>query len=1056
MFEKFRFINIIKIFNFGTIDNPGSLGCVVNTPMMENNSLDLKPEIKDIKEMDNYFFNSTALDKYETLLISNSGEKLNSDDIDTIYLEILTISLNLSNKKKILQYIDLIKTRTLSEPNNFLFSKLKSIYYFNNNEYDKLINELNSIKDYKKDPYLYAMDIAANFVQDKISYHSFLAAIDSFDYTSDANNKESYSLMFFIYSNALRTKGYLEKAIDIINKALDYDNNIKNRLALALCFFQLATKNATWGDKIIVSLLNYEYLIKSKMVLDKTLVDKDLKIDVVAARNVYRLYGIICFYVYPPNKKHKILTRLIKKSQDPELIRLDNIYFGNDNYHEEYIGKLNEDEQFCNQLQRLFEEMHYKEIIMLLKDVIWSKYEDNVIFHYILLNAYLENDNLRDFHIHIVKCEDKDIKSDHIYKIKANYYYKKHNTVKVEECLIESIENYKNPLTYILLMDFYMKYKMNDKLNELVEKIINKDTFVLNIYYDKFYDTYIRHLISTNELRKAYDVLNSCSVGENELTVITYYTLKGQLDNKIHHYIDAANNFLQVYRLKPNNELLYYVAYNYFLGCDFDNSKKYYKHLLDKGFEKKEDVYLRLSNIELIQNNISDSLNYIERAKDCVINNPKSEIHIMYITRTAMYSKDILKRTTAAEHLVLLKERFPLDTEYCHTITTDELSKMNENISTLKSTIDYDSQNKNSKYINVDFISMLDFYKGKNTPIITNLNTYDEYINECNLLNDKNNIVIDCYSLYILSITNLLFVLRNFESVYITYSSIHYLLEIILNREDMNIRKILSFIKNSSNIILYGINIEFVTDHVNNDSLKCLYKENMDDYILDSLVLSFYKKIPYLYSEPNIVQTLKCNFNNYITITALLNKLDAKTKNYAILQMHSNNIYFDHFTSDDIMYAFKKGKYEINEEMKSFFKFNTSSDFHYLTKIYCDFFENMYNLNLLKELSIIAECFITEVNKSYKKTIHTRVIYDNYINSKPTYDIPFEDNDYESKLVLDMDLLKMAIRIIQAMPPSLQENLLHLLLKENSHYKKVDIKKLNKLEQNTVIIPLGR
>lgn len=936
----------------------------------------LSKEIEEIKKMENYHFSTKAIDKYNELLIFNS-DNVTAQDKFEIIINVLSIYINLHDKEHIEEYIKNLDRLTFKDEKRV--AKVISIYYFNIREFQKVEEILGKHQLIPSESPQYIVDLAVRCINNKITYDEFKEMFLADDELKEEVKNGDIANLYNIIGYTAREKYEYDDLIKFSEKALELENSSNNKANLAMAYYTYSIKDSVENNKITNNRVHYEELVKAKRIIEDVIKLAEQERDINLFEYVMNLYVQILSLLGEITTALDTLQKLSFQHKDGTLKEtrsiLEYIFKGEDIENIENIKKLNESDILLKEINELIKSEKIKNIIDKLEMVIWSKYKTDLRFHCILLDSYLKEDEIGKFISHLKKVESLGIESNSLLKVKFDYYLKIDDFDNAEQCLIESIDKYKDPNAYYDLLSLYFKYDEDTRFKQLIEQIFNKDNFVLEIFYKEIYNIYFDWLFKKGLFLKAKKVIDKCD--KNKYDIINYTNKSGIIHTEIGDYSLAIDIYKEGYNKTKASNYLYGLACSYMQCNELDRAKESLTKLLNTNFEKMEVVYTMLSNIEVLNNNLSGAFKYCEQAKKLVEDFPKSDIHSFYVMRSmrcdevdsgVIHMNNFVENYPKIDNWVKTVHAIERDsngnenlTEECKDFFEKLSDSFNNKLNQLKSgPLGLINMTKDGQTYDEVFI-WKDIY---NVKVNINSGNTEELQKEYSI--NFNKIVIDVVGLYILSDIGELDLLKNVKNVYITYSTLEYLNIMLLHRENIKVREILNFIKQNLNIKIVPINYKLYSEFEEVDKF-------LDKYILDSWCYAKQNNIAYYYGEFILKMLTHCYKINSIGIMSLLKKEKLENKAQIISKLRRKNYNFINFNYEDMYYCAKKNNFADCEEIECFFNIDEGGDSvtfirHYLIFLYIiytkhnEHFEDMYKL------------FIKSMSRLYNKTIYSVVI----------------------------------------------------------------------------------
>lgn len=979
----------------------------------------LSNDIKKIKESDNNTFSEKTIEKYKELLIINAGTISEQDKFEII-LNILIIYVNRNDKEHIEQYIKNIEK--LSFKDDERVKKVISVYYFNSGDFKRTEEILSTCELKISHEPQYIMYLVVQCINNKISYAKLKETLlSSNEFKIEFKPKNASNLYNILACSSKEKKEYYDLIV-FAKKSVELNNSASNRANLAMAYYLYSIKDSVEDEKITGDKINYEELIKSKTIIEDVINIAKNERNINLFEYSMQLYIQVLGLLGKSNDALDILRNLSFQDKNDTLIETQNFLeciFGNSSDKALNREKMNESDLLLKEIHELINNNDREAIINRLEPIIWNQYKNELRFHCILLNEYLDKRDFEKFISHIKRLDSIKEDSNFLFSIKFKYYSLINDVSNAEKFALLSIDKYKDPVSYCELLSLYLKNREDTKFELLIKRIFDNDNFVLEVNYKEVYNLYFNWLLINNKILEAKKVIDNCN--EDKYGITNYIKIKGEIYSKLEDWPSLVDICKKGYQITNDPNYLYNLSGAYMQCNNINEAEKYLTRLLNTNFENKEIVYSMLSNIAVLKNNLDLAFEYCEKAKEIVKDLPKSPIHQFYVARSLRCNKI----DSGFKHMGDFMENYPKIDDWVKPINVleqddDGHKKLTKEVEDFfkKSSNRFNTQVKQLKsgslgFVNIavgqmydNIFSWKDIY---NIKVNVNSGDIEEIEKEKHIKN--NSIVIDVIGLYILSDIGELNLLKNLNSVYITYSTIEYLNTMLLHNENENVRDILKFIKSNLNIITVTANhrLSNLFDKID----QCL-----DKCILDSLYYAQQNNITYYYGEHILKLVAGCYNINTAGIMALVQKENIERRSIVISRLRTNNFKFINFNYMDIYYCAKRNNFKKCKELECFFDMDDGGDIssffmHYLLFIYIvykkhnEYFQPMYEL------------FIQCINKIYSKTIYstTMLQYLDNSNKAETYDnlmslpIPSNLKDNVNNKILtveEIELLKVS------------------------------------------------
>lgn len=965
--------------------------CTVNNIYMSNKTdeditkVSLKKELERIKKLPNNSHSLLALEEYKRLILLNPRGSISDDEYYKVLLNILYIHLNRSETEEVKLYLEQIEALGYKDKKELIIAK--SIMNFNESNFTLAYKLMKEVVVGKDEPLEYMLKKSLECINNIISYDEYKKYVLNEEDDLIILNEEcdSANLYIMIAYTAKAIKEY-DDLIYFSNKAYQVSDEADYKLKLAYAYYHDGIKDSIDGNIVTQDRLNYKKIIEAKKLAYEVVEYSELHKEELLYESAISLYINILPILGEVGKTINSISKLGFNKKNAFFLEVENRlkYLYEDNINEKNTS-ISESDIFLKDILKLLKEKEYMSIISIIETKCWNKYIDEYKFHCILLECYLESNQLSKFVSHIKKLDDLKIESNLIIKIKAKYYLHINETFNAEELLLYSIDKYKDPESYLLLLKLYKKANLNDKFESFINNILKVDRFVLEVMYKEIYAIYFRFLCENNNYVKAKEILDSCE--ESKYGTKNYLIEICNINSQLGNHIIAAEALEKIYKCTKKSKYLFDAANEYIRANKLIESKNILLKLEKESVDYIEKVYVLLSNIEVLNGDLETAYHYASMAKEKVIYMPKSEIHSFFTGRSLRCNRT----DDSVSHMTSFMEAYPkFDTwfkpikviekdENNNEVLSEEMKEFIEvNSKSFNETIDL-LRNKKIGISNVCYKGRYyinDIFQWRNCYRINiNINSGDteKLNNELQCTNDK--LIFDVIGLYVLSDIDELDILKKFRCVYITMSTIEYINNMLLRNEDLNLRKILRFIDSSLNIKIVGIN---------NKNYSCINEEIsslFDDYILDTLVYSKMNNITYCYGESIIDVCAKIDGYTGISIVALVSSLEDEIKARIIGKLKVSKYDFINFNYKDMYIVAKNNNFIIDKEIESFFEVDKNGDINTFIMQYIIFIVAIY-YKKREYFDSYLKLFLKSINSLFKKSLYAVSISNSIIKNE--------------------------------------------------------------------------
>lgn len=948
----------------------------------DSNNIDtanLQDDLKRIKQIPNYSYSLDAVEEYNKLLLFHYPKIISKEDYIKILISICKIYINRNEVDKIKEI--LYKLEAESGVNNKDVITLRAFSAFNNQEYKKALDIMNMIKWSKKDKLEYVVFQSLRYLNKQINYNEFKNSLIDGESLKKELLGENEQSIYSLISITARMANKYDDMLLFSCKAYEGDDDIYSKNKLAFNYYEYSIKDSIMGDIIVQDKINYQYLIKSKLICEEVLKSQDIIKDTKLYKDCLLLYVNILSLLGQVNEVWDNLKNVKYIDNNEELIafgdRLKTLYSRQNNDN----TKLSERELFLKEIFNLLDTQKYSEVISKIESICWNKYKEDINIHCILLECYIEQKDYKKFVSHLRKLELDEIESNLLIKVKARYYFMINEYDKAESCYIESINKYKDPDTFCLLLTLYNKMDKLDKFRKLIDKIINENAFVLEVEYKRVYINYFNFLYKN----KCYDealvlLINKCD--KEKFGEENYLNACIKVYSELGDYFKAAQKLEELFIIDKNFNTLFNAANLYFRCNELDKSLEILTRLLSEKVDFLENVYALTSDVYILKNNLDKAYEYAEKAKELVKDLPKSKIHNFFVLRSLRCNKvddGVIHITKFIEEYPKVEAGFKCirskgvnkeGKEELPSEIIDFFKKQGEDFNNLLKVLKSGQIGislickKRNDTIN-KIIQWKDIYNLKININNGNCKVMDREINNLSQI-----IIIDAFALYVLADINKLDILQKFQEVRVCNSTIEYLNLMLIRDEDKNVREILSYIDSEINIKVVPINWH------NQKGLDKRNLEVFDDYIMDSLLCAKKSGYSYCYGDGFIKNLCNVINVNSTSLVSMIRSLELDNSYKIINELIKKNYNFINFTYRDMYYVAKESNFSKVDDLNEFFHISKESDINSFITQYIIFIYAIYYLNN-ESFEQYYKLFLKSMND-----LHNRSFYYIWINSE--------------------------------------------------------------------------
>jgi tetratricopeptide (TPR) repeat protein len=948
--------------------------------------VEILSRIKPIERLIEKHKYNSAIDMYKDLLEDYATKLLSNNELFYIFNGILNCYVNLNDKINIEKYIG--KIEALGKVNEiYKFHFLRAIVYINQRKLDCALIEANKAIEYKTDCFKaiclkVVIEYEYNKMDIEIAKKKLLDENDNPIIGNNNNNDKAYIFnalgdMYFISRKYQEAIKYYRKSNELMSSPFQI-------MHIGIALFFDATKECKNGEVIAQKDIDYKRLRESNDILGELYNYEDEEIRNIIRKMISVLYIKSLYILRDMAKIDKIFDEvkgycLDEREEIYRLKAISEVITGD--ISEGTLKELSEKDKTWIKTMKMMEEKKYSKVVREIEPFIWTMFKDEEKFHYILLEAYLNlstDEASEKFERHIKQLKDLDKESEYIKFLKGLYYEYKGKIDKAEAIIKAVATNTSDFHIYFELIIFYERNKLEDKLEELFEKLLNSMPKIIEAEKNIFYKRYFSYLFRNNMIERAVYIYSN--IEELDLNDSTYTYITAEIMSLIGDLKKSAIAFERHYELTKNLKSLFRSLIQY-IGCNnIEKAEELVRLLFANNYPNQAILYAVYSNIEILKyNNIDKSYEYAKKALNIDKDNPNSDIHQFYVSRSIRCNK---KEGTA--YVPEYVSFFPRHNKWLKSFKAIEKdAEGNETLTQeVKEFLELTAKRFNdmctlysNRQIGISILAkvygqtvhqILDWRCIYNLKATIYQGVIQEIYNEIKVFSNK--IIIDTFSLYILAEIGYLDIIKELETVYVTYSTIEALQYSLLIKEDAKIRDILSFINKSLNIAIVYPNFKDLSK--TDDRFLNFFFEDQ----LDSSIYSYSNNISYIYSDYFIKGVMNRYNKNFISLVAFFRALEEKsiinreTLSDILFKLKKNKYEFINFDSDDIFNVAKKSDFIVDDNIKLFFDIDKYSDIPSFAIVYVRFFKMIYGTIERYKFDAYVDLFIDLFNKYIKKT----------------------------------------------------------------------------------------
>lgn len=838
----------------------------------------------------------------------------------------------------------------------YKFHFLSAIYYLNKKQPEDSLNEVDQAISLKAD-YFRAICLKT-FVESElktIDYETALGRLIDKDEKpiqgsgNDKDNSYIFNLLGYISMSFKKN----DEAIKFFSKANGLTPSKSLEAAIGIAYFQKAVEKSNgihiYKKDVDLETLNIAISIFNELYfIDDAEVRKSIRIQISPIyfrclfladnfgvfNNIFEDIKNYCPYEKSELYKMKAFSEAMEGSVQPETLK-----------------ELDPEEQKWIYFIELMNNEKYEPVINELSPVIWTLYKDSDKHHGMLLHAYLGVNDLKSFVKHFKTYKAIGKKSEIIDMMEGLYYEKTGDLGKAERILRDITFKNSDYLLYYELVSFYERNRLNDEEESLFEDLFKTKRTIIEPRKDRFYFKYFMFLFRNKKISKAIEVFETIKM--SDLGELNYQKISAEVNYLKGYYRKAASEYEALYEKTKDLEDLMRSLEAYLSFNNLEKSEEIIKLLERKNYKKKSTMYAMYSNIELLKGDTDKSFEYASKALEADKDEPSSNVHQFYVQKSFRCNKDEGK-----QYVHEYAYNYPTHQKWLKSYKGLEVDEQGNNklskefLDVIKSLQEQFINYKNAYNTGLIGITTLSKAYSQTIPEIINWRYYygikikitsgniQEAISEYQSF--SKHVIIDSFGLYILAEIGYLDLLKSFDKVYITYSTIAFLQQTILSIEDSKAREVLKFIENEINIEIvypdYKLSVEL------EEKFKLVFNKDQ----IDSGIYSHVNCIPYIYSDPyfkhymdgfnskfmSIVSLIRAFQENHIINTSTLSAIIVKLKRY--------KYDFINFTANDIYNTALKTNFELSDDLMLFFNLEKENDFPSFVRVYSEFLKMIY------------------------------------------------------------------------------------------------------------------
>lgn len=948
------------------------------TQLTDDISAITSSKILPIEKLIDQGYTNRAIDKYKDLIEENVDSMLSNNDKFAIFNGLLSCYVNINDDENVEKYI--LKIENLGAVKEYYkFLYLQSVHYFNNQDFEKAEFFNDKALAYNKE-YLNAilLEILLNLMNNKIQYEDAKNTVVLHSKFTEGTIKEVSQMKATLGVFAIHCSKYSE-AITYFNEAKDLVYTPQRELMIGISYYYLACGKKNDEEIIKMGDIDYEALNNAIEIFNKLYKNTDLEIKKILYTQLIPFYFSCLELTQQPKEIIKISSEanaFIDRENDGLLRTKIMAELSLGNYDAETMQHFDKNEQRRFEFLHFYEKGEYPKIVEKLRPLINEEYSNDRHLQYIYLDSLLQIKELTEFIKEYKIIIAKDPSNEPIQILLIVYYEKKSDLPNANRILSEVLVETNAPFVFIFALKYFERNKEEVELGKLLEKITKNKHSFLPHDMSEINKTNFSYLLRNDTLNKVYEFYNSfdtlpVDIPSTKMS-IEYFQLRGDV-------LSMGVEFEKLYELTQNPEYYLNSAICYYRANNLEKVESILLFLGANKLTENSTFYMLCSDLKLLQSDFERAFEHAKKAKEIDESNPNAISHMFYANRSLRCNRIEDLMTYIPNYVTNYPNNGWVKTINIINETENGETKLTEETEKLFKSNNEVYKNIYNAYINHQIgISSYIKYSGTNLSQVFALKDYlklkmkittgniEEVDENTELIGDA--LLIDAMSFYVLSESNLLSLLDEFKTIYITYSTIAFFQNVLSNNESAVVRDIFEYIKNSINIQYVPIDLNSIIEY-----------ENKEAYLEETLhcaSYSFVNKIPFLNVDFTLKNELGEKGGNIVNIVAMLRSLkqsSKKTISDTIYKLIERGYMFINFTSQDLynLAIDITSNEEMHEKFEIYLNMDRNSDYNSYVGVYLNF------------LSEIKDTFSVEVFLNYAGMIIAYL--DNYLNKSKYY-----------------------------------------------------------------------
>ena len=791
----------------------------------------------------------------------------------------------------------------------------------------------------------------------ELHYENFIKTSSPIDNIIIANYHQALGVIY-------KQHQQYEKAVEMLQKANDTLSSAATTANLAIAYYGWAIEGNPVGATLYRPKIDYPKMIKSFNLMSAIL-NEPQKHEKNLLRVLTPFYVSALHFCGQTSSIVQFSNYVDLSEADYETVRsiiIGKIITGKVKEHE--IELLSIKDKALYYMGNELEVGNIDRAIEILEEAIDSSESDFDDLHHRLLELYLENNDIDKYKFCLEKMKligIEDVYSDwHSALIAEKDGDIPKACLLVSECLNATLSTF----LIVKIKDFYIRNQLNDEMVLFYEKIhtlICNDNLrfdCLSYIYKCAIYFFVNHDYSL--AKKIYNEIPREIIDETE-----YILMSVAINWKINNHSSLINDYGRLYEIGNDIKHKLAQAQSYKAICDYNNAEKAISEVLKRNGlsnDEKSMCLMFLYEIYLFKDEYEKSYDCIKEAAELNEHIPTHPSHAKLFFASMRCDKSKEGFPKAISH----KNKHPNVTDWIEIIELPKgedgevnphelIAKIQEKTGGTSETthfndcLDLYKQHRFSIYHlseirHSNFCTVLSWHEAYNLKMRLFSGDIEKLIKEANSFGK--NIVVDSLTMMMLSKLGLLYLLKYFEQIYITSSSVErlqgeFLYGSTLGKEMISYEAY-KFVEQSKQIVI-----------VPDTPSMCENAEQLflPKYLYDSIIYSIETETPFLYADEMLLYIIPryIGLNVMLSIPALLrkhnevDKLQSSKDRYKLL---SNDYQFINFDCDDIYNHLQLNNFNLSKSnIEPFFCCKSKDDMLSFGNVYGTLLMQLLNEN---------------------------------------------------------------------------------------------------------------